>query len=740
MAGFPSRLRPRRLAPLAALTLALLARTAAAGADAPEQVEFFEKKIRPVLVEHCYRCHSEDEGKVKGGLRLDVRDAMRKGGDTGPAVVPGAPDESLLLKAVTYHDPDLKMPPKGKLPEAVVKDFETWIKLGAADPRTAAVPKPAAPARVIDVSAGKQFWSFQPPRRHAVPGIPNNKSQITSPIDAFILAKLQEKGLSFSPPADRRTWIRRVTFDLTGLPPTPEVVEAYVNDPAPDADAKVVERLLTSAHYGERWARVWLDVARYAEDQAHIVGNDQSLFYPNAFLYRDWVIRALNDDLPYDRFVKLQLAADLVAPDDPAQLPALGYLGLGPKYYGRGSLAVKADEWEDRVDVVARGLLGLTVACARCHDHKFDPIPTEDYYGLAGIFASTDMFNRPLADQPKPEAAPAGKKPDPKEKGKAPTSTMHVVREGTPTDLAVFVRGDVNNKGPVVPRHFPHVLCDGSPAKFAQGSGRRELADAIATPDNPLTARVIVNRVWAHLFGRGLVATPSNFGNLGERPSHPELLDDLAVRFMENGWSLKWLVKEVVLSATYRQDSRADAAKVAADPENRLLGRMNRRRLNVEGWRDALLTASGRLDQSVGGPSIDPQDPQQRRRTVYSGVSRLSLNPLLALFDYPDPNVHAERRVETTTPLQKLFVLNSPFMVEQSTALAERLLTEIPADADGADRRRIDRAYQVLYGRPASEAEVQLAQSFLKEGTDETARWRQYAHVLLAANEMLYVD
>ncbi len=707
--------------------LVLLLPAGARGAEPPRaQVEFFEKKIRPVLVKHCYKCHSAQSAKVKGGLLLDTRDGLLKGGASGPAVIPGDPAASLLLKALRHED--LEMPPGSKLPDAVIADFQTWIKQGAADPRTSKVV--AAADQSTDIAAGKKFWSFQPPQAHPAPKVQGAAWPRTK-IDAFILARLEQAGLAPNPPADRRTWLRRVSFDLIGLPPTPEEIDAFVNDPSPDAPARVVERLLESPHYGEHWARLWLDVARFAEDQAHIVGSNRSLFYPNAYLYRDWVIRALNRDMPYDRFVKLQLAADVIAPDDRENQAALGFMGLGPKYYGRGSPAVMADEWEDRVDTLSRGLLGLTVACARCHNHKFDPIPTEDYYALAGVFASTQMFNRPLTGQ-------ATKKAD----GEAtqPADAMHVVREGTPTDLNVFVRGDITNKGPLARRHFLHVLCDGEPAPFHQGSGRLELAEAIASPKNPLTARVIVNRVWARYFGRPLVATPSNFGALGERPTHPELLDDLAVRFTEAGWSLKWLQREIVLSAAYEQSSKADARQTGVDPDNRLLGRMNRRRLSVEAWRDAVLAASGRLQDTIGGPSLDPQDPKESRRTIYSAVSRLELNRMLALFDYPDPNVHADHRTETTTPLQKLFVLNSPFMVAEAASLAQRLQAEIPATEDQADRRRIDRAYRLLYGRPATEPETRLGLAFLTQGDDRAALWQQYAHVLLAANEMLFVD
>jgi hypothetical protein len=690
-----------------------------------EQVEFFETKVRPVLVARCYKCHSAQSVKVRGGLRLDSRDGLRKGGDSGPALVPGDPAASLLLKALRHQGP--KMPPDGKLPDRVIADFETWTRQGAADPRAS---QPATPApKPTGGGAGKRSWAFQPPRAHAPPPV-RSPAWARKKIDHFLLARLEQAGFGPSPPANRRTWARRVSFDLIGLPPAPEEVEAFVNDRAPGADARLVERLLASPHYGERWARLWLDVARYAEDQAHIVGSDRSLFYPNACLYRDWVIRALNADLPYDRFVRLQLAADLVEPNDQSNRAALGFLGLGPKYFDRKSPEVMADEWEDRVDTVGRGLLGLTVACARCHDHKFDPIPTEDYYALAGVFAGTRMFNQPLPGKP------AGKDGEANQTSHA----LHIVREGNPTDLNVAIRGDVGNKGPLVRRHFLRALSAGEPQPFQQGSGRLELAEAIANPANPLTARVIVNRVWAQHFGRPLVGTPSNFGALGEPPTHPELLDDLAVRFVAAGWSLKWLQREIVLSAAYRQSSGADARGRRSDTDNRLLGRMSRRRLSVEAWRDALLVAAGTLDRTVGGPSINPQDPEERRRTVYSAVSRLEPNRMLALFDFPGANAHADRRLETTTPLQKLFVLNSPFMLAQAERLAKRLRTEVPSEGEASDRHRIDRAYRLLYGRSPAEAEVRLGLAFLRGGEDRPARWALYAHVLLAANEMLFLD
>ena len=701
-------------------TLLLIDVASSRGAETVD-VDFFEKKIRPVLVEKCYSCHSADAKKVRGGLLLDTRDATRKGGDNGPSVVPGDAKKSLLIKAMKGEN-TAQMPPKGKLPENVIRDFETWVNGGAIDPRDG---KKTVTPTVIDFDKARQFWSFQPPKNYPAP-IVKQKNWVRRSIDPFILEKLEKTGLSPAPFAERETFIRRVTFDLTGLPPTPDEVTIYLADTAPDADERLIDRLLASSNYGERWARVWLDVARYAEDQAHIVGNDQTLTYPNAYLYRDWVIQSLNADMSYDRFVSLQLAADQIEGDASPNLVALGYIGLGPKYYNRGNPAVNADEWEDRVDVIGRGLIGLTIACARCHDHKFDPIPTTDYYSLAGVFASTDMFNRPDPKAPKKEDG-----------SKSPLGTMHIVKDGKVADINVLIRGNVENKGPITPRRFLRVLSDSEPTPFKQGSGRKELAATITDPKNPLLARVIVNRIWAQYFGRGIVATPSNFGKLGELPTHPELLDDLSKRFIDNGWSLKWLHREIVLSATYHQSSHVDAKSMTLDADNRLLGRMPRRRLPVESWRDALLATSGMIDTSrIGGPSIDPLDLKEHRRTVYTRISRLELNKLLAMFDFPDPNATADKRVETTTPLQKLFTLNSPFMTTQGDALASRLLGE----SQGDDRSRIHHAYQLLYARTPSEAELKVGLQFVQSGTDHAVKWRRYSHALLAANEMLFLD
>ena len=544
-------------------------------------------------------------------------------------------------------------------------------------------------------------------------------------MDYFILARLESKNLAPSYEAERRTLARRVAFDLTGLPPNPADVDAFVADKRPDAYARFVERLLESPAFGERMASLWLPLARYAEDQAHQVGNDTKFFYPNAYKYREWVIQAFNKDLPYDKFLQFQLAADQLDAG-PQHLAALGFIGLGPKYYNRNRLDVMADEWEDRVDTVGRAMLGLTVACARCHDHKFEPITQRDYYGLASVFASTRMVNK------KPDGQQEKKDADAE---KMDTATVHMVEDGDIKDLNIFIRGNVERKGEEAPRSFLKILSKGEPMKFQEGSGRKELAAAIGSRENPLVARVIVNRLWSAFFGQPLVPTPSNFGHSGDGPTYPELLDDLAVRFMDNGWSIKQLVREFVLSSTYRQTSLVGRG-VAAEPlTNELLGRMNRRRLSVEQWRDAVLWAAGELEYE-GGKSLELDDSKNMRRTVYGRVSRLKLNDLLMQFDYPDANVHAEKRSVTTSPAQKLFMLNSPFMLKRAQALAER----ITASAD-KDESRIRNAYRTLFSREPDRDELAVAVLYLNKPTvGETSRWDQYAQMLLASNEMLYVD
>ncbi|HYT93955.1 MAG TPA: PSD1 and planctomycete cytochrome C domain-containing protein [Gemmataceae bacterium] len=712
----------------------LVTTASVASADEPpsaKHTEFFEKSIRPLLATHCFECHGPK--KQRAGLRLDTRAAMMTGGDTGAAIVPGQPEKSLLIKAVHYRG-EPKMPPDAPLTAEQIAALTLWIKDGAVWPQTTAEVRPVGKEPGFRITPkDREFWSFRPIVAPALPAV-RGKSWPQTSIDHFILAKLEATGLQPVEAADRRTLIRRATFDLIGLPPTPAEVDAFVNDKAPDAFAKVVDRLLSSPHYGERWARHWLDIARYGEDQAHTF---QARKYPQGFRYRDWLIQAFNADLPYDRFILEQLAADLLPEANRLDnLPALGFFACGPVYYGDPK---RLDQIDDRIDTLTRGLLGLTVACARCHDHKFDPIATKDYYSLAGVIASTDYVEVSLepGNEGKvivPVKAKDNKKPAPKA-----IPFIHTLREApNPGNLRVHVRGNPKTLGEEAPRRFMPILMSDEPPPFTRGSGRLELARAIADKDNPLTARVFVNRIWQHHFGKGIVRTTSNFGALGERPTHPELLDHLATLFVKNGWSIKKLHREIMLSATYQLSSRAHAQNADADPDNKLLAHASRRRLEVEAWRDAMLAVSRKLDSIVGGPSLNLAAPDNRRRTLYGMVSRHELNSLLRLFDFPDPNITSGGRTVTTVPLQQLFVLNSEFMVQNAKALAARLATTGPEDD-----ARIRAAFLLLYGRPATEREVQLGVGFLSAGSAPQgglSRWEQYAQVLLATNEFLYVD
>ena len=1170
------------------------------------QIEFFEKKIRPVLVTQCYSCHSAKAKILRGGLRLDNRQAVARGGESGLAVIRGKPAESLLLQALNYDG--LEMPPSGKLPKSVIADFATWIRQGAPDPRIEVIKTRVK--KQINYPEALKFWSFTPPVKHDPPELAGVKHDI----DRFVLARLQAARLRPVALADRATLIRRVSFGLIGLPPTPKEVKAFVDDQRPDAFAHVVDRLLASRHYGERWARHWLDVARFAEDQAHTF---KARRYPHGYRYRDWVVRSLNADMPYDQFIANQVAADLVGDDADRheRLAALGFFAIGPVYYQDNGEKAKAlaDEWDDRVDTLTRGLLGITVSCARCHDHKYDPFTMEDYYGLVGIFSSSQYQERPVVSQQvvankqkadqavkdqqldidryldaqarllrpslvdripdyvvagwiyhnrriskpkdkkllekvakelklskelikrwdkylydqnrskqrphlagwfeliktqdpkknlsgdkalreavqqageaiakavqarmprhqqlfdqfgadvafvkpgqrasvepgqiplgnlfddktgtsldaavssdrfksvadagslgvdrinygwgnvaeiskgvrfhfihigssshkhgqivndgwntdggirtigkrspgnlkrteqgigmhanalitfdldeirkagllpadqaflfkvdragindemfgqsvssihtavilskphdKPEVYDAviagyvngrkqkvvendkqyyfgGELPEPlkadgkfvsfnvpvppeakfltlvttgadhpddnpinsdhavfsgarlemtpipkailaragKTKKAAATNTetlaqdradavllsehffdagllaipaadaagllrdkpaqelkqkrasleqfktsaagiqihvAHALKETAGKDLQIYRAGDPTNLGAVAPRSFPAILTAGKRTPFeAKGSGRLELARSLTDPRNPLTARVIVNRVWAGHFGFGLVRTPSNFGSLGERPTHPRLLDWLAVGLVENDWSLKWLHRTILLSATYARAADFDQKNFSVDGDNRLLWRMNRRRLEVEPWRDAMLAVSGNLDTRFGGPSSKLEDANNHRRTIYGFVSRHKLNELLRLFDFPDPNITSDRRSSTTVPLQQLFVLNSGFMDRQADTLVKRLEKDVP---DGSSQR-IQRAYQLLFARNPSERELAIGAEFLKqvesssEETDKLSPWHQYALALLGSNEFTYID
>jgi mono/diheme cytochrome c family protein len=725
----PSRYSSAVFFALGSLLAALPAACAEENRPTKSQVDFFEKTIRPLLLAHCFECHAGV--KHKGGLRLDTREAMMAGGDSGHAIVPGKPEESLVVKAINHND-EPKMPPKTKLKPEQIAALTKWIKEGAVWPTTDAQVRVVPTGNEFKITQkDREFWSFKPITDPPIPAV-RNTAWPKNTIDYFILAKHEVSNLHSVGWADKRALIRRATFDLIGLPPTPEEIDAFLHDNSTDAFAKVVDRLLASPHYGERWARHWLDVARYGEDQAHTF---QARKYPNGYRYRDWLIKAFNDDLPYDRFIREQIAADLLdEPNKLERLPALGFFALGPVYYGDPK---KLDQYDDRIDTLGRGFLGLTVACARCHDHKFDPIATKDYYGLAGIFASTDYEEVYLAP---PEVVEEAKKKqtddDKKKKTPLKLPSVHAIKDSPNiVTMKVHVRGNPATLGDDAPRKFLSIL-DSHDKGFAKGSGRLELAEAIASKDNPLTARVLVNRIWQHHFGKGLVRTPSNFGQLGERPTHPELLDHLATRLIQSGWSIKALHRAIMLSATYQQASNSDSHDSDIDGDNKLLWRMNRRRLEVEAWRDAMLAVSSTLDPAVGGPSTELADANNRRRTLYGFVSRHELNSLLRLFDFPDPNITNDERTVTTVPLQQLFVLNSEFMVRNAKALAARL-----NGSDKDDASRIRRAFQLLYGRAATEPEVQLGTVFLASAkSGPLSRWEQYAQVLLSASEFLYVD
>ncbi|MBI1916080.1 MAG: PSD1 domain-containing protein [Planctomycetes bacterium] len=788
---------------LVLLAVVVCGMTTATAAETPKTAvlsaadrEFFERKVRPLLSQHCYQCHSTKSKKQRGGLLLDSRSTAMNGGDSGPVIVPGRPDDSLLIRAVRHKDERVQMPPKGKLPDRDIAVLVEWVRRGAPFPD-------AGPAvttgRTIDLVEGRKFWSFQPlrlGRSLALPAV-RDRSWASRRIDTFLLAAMERRGLAPSPPADRRTLIRRVCFDLIGLPPSPEEVEAFVADRRPDAYEMLVERLLASPHHGERWARFWLDLGRYCD-----IAEPWATTKGHPFVYRDWIVRALNADVPYDRFVALQLAADQVSGARPEDHAALAFLGLSPTYWKELKLdkdvikTVVAEEWEERIHTVASTFLGLTVACARCHDHKFDPITQKDYYALAGIFASTREADRPIIPEPdatkvlkaRDEVQKLQEQIDKLRKGMVTPASQQQVRDlesriarlerttpyfntglapgvedaslfvlpdgphktkleykpGVAQDVPMQVRGNPANPGPVVPRRFLSVLSPAKPKPFQRGSGRLELATAIVNEGASLAARVIVNRVWEHHFGRGLVETPSNFGMEGARPSHPQLLDDLAVRFVASGWSLKWLHREIVLSSAYREVGQVanlpapkagwqPAPQETIDPDNRWLWRANPRRLEIEAWRDAMLAATGSLDRHLGGAPLDLGAADNHRRTLYGTIKRRELHDMLRLHDFPDPTTHSAGRTPTTTPLQQLFVLNSPFVQQQAATLSRRLHVEA-SDTEA----RVRRAYRLLFARPATDAEVKLAVEFLTPASE--AAWQQYAQVLLGSNEFLFID
>ncbi|GAB5559790.1 MAG: PSD1 and planctomycete cytochrome C domain-containing protein [Synoicihabitans sp.] len=728
-----------------------------------EDLAFFETKVRPVLEENCYKCHSRDADKIKGGLLLDSREGLMHGGYTGDAVVPGNPAESLLIIAINHADEDMKMPSKRrKLADHEIADLTEWVMRGAPDPRTREVDGTYA-------GVGKNHWAFQKVTKPEVPAATVPKWG-KSPVDNFIAARLTQVGLKPSPAADKHTLLRRVTFDLTGLPPTREELMAFIRDKSPDAFARVVDRLLASPHYGEHWGRYWLDVARYADTKGDARGREDPR-YPHAWTYRDYVIDAFNSDKPYDQFILEQLAADrLVAVDakgrykQPAQvkpaerelLAAMGFLTLGNQFNGR-----RNDQIDDQIDVTTKAFLGLTVSCARCHDHKFDPIPTEDYYSLYGIFANSITPKELPATgrvRPTPEVLDyAAKRKQLKTRAMELTEKYadyrknrenytaqqrrelqneerRVLKEigdletqhpGAPArahalfdnrrirDYPVLLRGEAGNRGDMVPRRFLEVLSDADRPKYdRKSSGRLELAQAIADPTNPLTARVLVNRVWQQHFGEGFVPTPDDLGNMSALPSHPKLLDYLAAEFVENGWSIKNLHRQILLSATYQQSSEANEAYAEIDPDNHLLWRANLRRLDIEEVHDSMLAMAGMLDTSqIGGKPVHIGSAEfAQRRAVYTWIDRQNPAELFTQFDFPNPDIASGRRYETIVPQQSLFLMNSPLVIETARAL---VLTPEFEQAQN-NRQRGKERYLRIFQRPPSDREFELCLQYLR--------------------------
>ena len=888
-------------------TLCSCASSVRAADSTPGGSEFFEMRIRPILAKRCFTCHTATH---MGGLEMSGRNALLKGGDRGPAISADHPQESLLLQAVSYKLDALKMPPSGKLPDNEIDELTVWVKAGAVWPDSPKPPAPKGPGYMITPKQ-RAFWAFQPVRKPALPDVKNG-IWAKSGIDRFLQAEREAKDLEPVKPADKLTLLRRAYYDLIGLPPTPEQVDAFLRDSSPGAFAKVVDHLLASPRYGERWGRYWLDIARYSDDKLESEVEDP---YANAFRYRDWVIKAFNEDMPYNHFVKAQIAGDLLGDND-KYVTGLGFYALRPKSEGQ----------EDRVDATTRGFLALTAGCAECHNHKFDPIPTTDYYSLLGVFTSTEDSEFHLAPEPvvkeykehekkirdqeerirdflytqasqlagiladqsprylraarkvlsspgdTAEAAKAdhldsetlerwvrylrvtpkdhryldnwqdqkfdpeqfrqqvlavleerkkvdetnaiikaeAKKAGPKAKGEVvslktesyylwrdlffndfygnqfkqeddgilyygpnrgyvtsdgtierfltgpwkehldsmraelavlkqalppPYPFAHTIKDAAKPKLErVRIGGARENPGEAVPHHFLSVLCDGEPRPFEKGSGRLELAEAIADARNPLTARVMVNRIWQRHFGAGIVRTPSDFGRMGDRPSNPELLDYLAARFIESSWSIKALHREIMLSATYQLSAEQSETNMRIDPENRMLWRANIQRLDAEALRDSLLFVSGELDLKAGGPPQRLNDANNKRRTVYGFVSRNKLDGMLALFDFPNPNITSEKRNMTESPAQELFFLNSSFIAERAQALAHR----VSAGPKRDEASRIDNVYRILFGRAPARDELQLGEKFLK--AKQSDAWQQYAQALLNSNEFLFVN
>jgi hypothetical protein len=897
---------------LLALGVAVLAPAARAALNSDDELaaarasglDFFEKKIRPVLTEKCYKCHSANAEKVKGGLVLDTREGIRRGGDNGPAVVPGKLDDSLLIEAMRYENKDFAMPPQksgGKLSSEVIKDFEKWVQMGAPDPRDSTAPAggQAAAPKQDNWAKARDWWAWQDPQRTPAPTV-KNAAWPKSDLDKYLLSAMETKGIEPVADADKLTLLRRVYFDLIGLPPTAQEINTFLTDTSPQAFTRVVDRLLASPQFGERWGRHWLDVARYAESS----GKDANTAFPHAWRYRDYVISAFNHDKPFDEFVREQLAGDLLPSHDAEEqaehIIATGFLAIGAKglteQNGRQYALDLADE---QLDTVSQAFLGMTVACARCHDHKFDPIPQKEYYGLAGIFLSTEtnygtafgVQNRhssELIELPKAAHEPTlGKSLTPSErdlkeqrvealkkelqqlaaermaagagKGAPPAGQKQLrnlvvvtqlgflnaelknynldgsmkalamgVRDlpatasspgfgffggmgggfggmGSPgnryqarmqqltarprefsfiSDSAVYARGDVEKPGEKAPRGFLNLLTHSTPPSIPSGSsGRLQLAEWITAPSNPLTGRVMVNRVWHWLFGEGIVTSTDNFGTTGASPSNQALLDSLAIHFEQSGWSVKRLVREIVLSHAYQLSSTYNEADFSADPEDALVWRMSKRRLDAEEIRDAVLAASGQLQiappvgsliaKAGDGPigqvryvgiaeaTIVNSGTDTNVRSVYLPIARDLLPDALAVFDFSEPSLVSGNRESTNVPSQALYLLNSPFIDQAAKKLATYVTAAYPAGPNGALTANLDQRVQLAYwvtcSRGPSPVEKKAAYDFFnrfpgnwKPGDQSAtathdnsaiaAAWTSFCRALFASADFRYLN
>jgi hypothetical protein len=775
-----------------------------------DQLAFFESKVRPVLVNHCYECHSQDSDDLGGGLLLDSRAGVIKGGDTGRAIQPGDPDSSLLIAAIRHTNPDLSMPPESKLSDIEIADLEEWVRMRSPDPRTEDTVAKLKAKSAIDWDKARDFWSLKPIKKPSIPATHDNVWP-SGDIDRLLLSKIESAGLTPTADADRATWIRRATYDLIGLPPTPEEIDAFVNDKNGDAYAKVVDRLLQSPRYGERWGRHWLDVVRYADT----AGDNSDFPIPQMHKYRDWVIEAFNNDMPYDEFVRDQIAGDLVSggsiEEQHKRLIATGYIANARRFGSRVDDYPTHLTIEDTIDNLGRTFLATTINCARCHNHKFDPIPQDDYYAIYGFFQSTrypwpgieleqkqrdlvplapaeevarvtaerksqqETLDREVQSLEKQRDAANGdekknlekaveearKKAQSFSKSPLPYELAYAVADGKADDAALQQKGDPLKPGAVIHRRFLSVL-NGNPLPDGDStSGRLQLANWITDRDNPLTARVIVNRIWLYHFGKGLVPTANDFGRQGKPPTNPELLDWLASTFVESGWSIKSLHRAIMLSHAYRTSGDRTEQAREQDPNNDLLAGFPRLRLDAEELRDTLLQLSGNLDLTPAGahpfpPQTDwgftQHNPfkaiyETNHRSVFLMTQRIQRHPYLGVFDGADPSISTPRRMNSTTPLQALYLLNDEFVHKQAQGFADRLRSQSAENGE-----RITTAYRLAFGRSPVAEETEAGIEFLNQSRDslkqagipedqlDSQSWQAYIRVLFRLNEFLYVD